>query len=630
MKLFKKSIKAFLIVLFAGQSMAFASISDTTKNELYGWNLNRGYLIVPMDFDTTIQEFHILNYIDRFSISNSYFGTIGSPWKSNLYSERVTVPTSDFFFDQNYYLNLLTAENQPFFHAKKPYFDIEWTSAPKKRSENQLNALFTQNINKKWNVGARYRLIASGGEYPRAIISQHSWNIFTSYTGEKYSMHAAYVRNNISPNENGGVKDTLDPEFAQALIASARSTFYKRSFFISQQYKFGFTQKIVVDDTTTISNFKEAGRLNYIIRFDRNYRVYRDEEPKSGYYDDIYIDSLETRDSVHLSKLENSLFWTFKEINRENFKGRLTIGSTSELLKWSHLNETDTVYDTDLYHSIKLYANLDARTKNFIFSVDGSYYLKGENGYKEFDYDGNLLISKSLNIFKYKTNFYIKLAYKSISPNLFELSYRSNHFRWQNSFSDLISSNARFGIDIDKVKMNAELFYGSIQNYIYFDTLAIPRQLSGSTLNILTFSLKKEFKLGGFRSVNKMVYQLPSDNRELNLPVLAIYHSLFFDKTFEKIDVQAQLGYDLNYTSKFQAQGYMPASGVFYLSNYRTTGNYAILNLFFKLRIKNVLLFAKMEHFNNQFLFDKYYFLLDKYPAGTSIFKFGVSWRFKD
>jgi hypothetical protein len=333
---------------------------------------------------------------------------------------------------------------------------------------------------------------------------------------------------------------------------------------------------------------------------------------------------------VHLSKIENSLFWTFKEINRENFKGRLTIGSTSELLKWSHLNETDTVYDTDLYHSIKLYANLDARTKNFIFSVDGSYYLKGENGYKEFDYDGNLLISKSLNIFKYKTNFYIKLAYKSISPNLFELSYRSNHFRWQNSFSDLISSNARFGIDIDKVKMNAELFYGSIQNYIYFDTLAIPRQLSGSALNILTFSLKKEFKLGGFRSVNKMVYQLPSDNHELNLPVLAIYHSFFFDKTFEKIDVQAQLGYDLNYTSKFQAQGYMPASGVFYLSNYRTTGNYAILNLFFKLRIKNVLLFAKMEHFNNQFLFDKYYFLLDKYPAGTSIFKFGVSWRFKD
>lgn len=625
-----KRFKILLPILFLWQIQLFAQSADSTQKELHAWNLLNGYLIQPAEFDTLIADFHILNPIERFSISNLYLGMPGSPWKSNIYSNCLQVPVSDFFFDRHYHLNLLTVENQTFYHAKRPYINLHWTSAPKERAENLVNAVYTQNINQKLNVGLRYRLIAAGGEYPRAIVSQHSINLFTSYKGEKYAVHAALVRNKIRANENGGITDSIiDPEFAQPLISDASSVYYKRSFFISQQYKFGFTQKIVIDDTTSISNFKEAGRLNYIIRFDKNYRVYKDDKPAGGYYENIYIDSTRTMDSIHMSRLENSFYWSFKEIEKENFKGRFSLGSTFEHIKWSTIDESDTVYQSKLFQTIKLFANLSARTRNFEFTVDGSYYLKGTDGYKQSNYEGNLLISKSINIFKLRTSFYAKLRYQLNSPDLYVQKYRSNHFRWKNNFSDVFSSNARFGIDIHKIKLNAELLNGIVKNYIYFGENALPAQQS-DLLNVLSFSLSKVFKFGIFGSVNKVVYQLPNSNVHLRLPEWSAYHSMYLDKTFEKIDVQVQFGYDFNFSSTFMASGYMPANGVFYLAENEKTGNYAIANVFLKLRIKSVLIFTKMEHLNNQFLLDKYYFLLDNYPAAASFFKFGVSWRFRD
>jgi hypothetical protein len=622
--------RKLLLCLLSFTFLAKALPSDTIKNELYAWKLLNCYLVEPANFDTTISEFHILNQIERHSWSNSTLGTIGTPWKSNVYASWADIPRSDFYWDKNYHYNLLTTENQLYYHSKKPFFDLAWTSAPKKRNENQLSALYTQNVNKKWNIGARYKLIAGGGEYPRAVGKQNSVNFFTSYQGEKYTIHAAFIRNKIVANENGGVEvDANDPNFNQPFIESASSGFYNRIVYISQQYKFGFNQKIVLDDTTTISNFKEAGRLNYIIRFDNNYRFYTDGNAKSGFYDTAYINQNKTFDSTYMSRFENTLYWSFKEIDKENFKGRLTIGGTYEILKLSMLDKTDTVYQTNPYNNMRLFGNLSARTKSFVFNVEGQYFLKGQDGYKQNDHELNALISKDIQIFKLKTSFYSKLAYRNYSPQLFLQSYRSNHFRWENSFQKIVESNLKFGVDIHKLNVQAEVLFGTVGNYIYFGNDATPKQHK-PLLNILSASLNKTFNLGLFKSVNKVVYQIPTNNEILRLPQFVAYHSFFLDKRFDDIQIQVQFGYDLNYSSRYRANAYMPATGVFYLSDNVNTGHYPFANAFLKLRIKTVLLFLKWEHVNNNFLLDKYYYQTENYPVSTSAFKFGVSWRFMD
>ena len=496
------------------------SQTDTSEVLLYAWKLTDGFLIEPHNFDTTITYFQIMNPIEKTSISNSWLGNLGSAWKSNVYYLNSTENRSDFIFDNNFRNYGFSKDNQLFYYSKAPYFDINWTTSTKSRNENQLSALYTQNINKKLNVGMVYKLISSIGEFPNTLISHHSYDVFTSYIGKKYSLHATFIRNKYKNQESWGVFEdgNYDPEFAKANIETASSVYYDRSFNVSQQYKFGFTKKIVINDTTTESNFIEFGRLNHVFSFSDNYRVYKDDQPDSDLYGTIYNRAL-TKDSIHLAKIENSLYWTFKEIKRENFNGRLTVGATLENLKWNNFAVIDSVQGEDtVYYNVnhnfyeenfdnfKLMANLDARTKMFIFNVYGHYYMGSvfQKTNKANNIEANLLISKGIMLGKQKTDFYVKLKYASNSPTIFENHYESNHSSWNDTLSNVINTEARVGINIPAIKVKAEFISNYTENCIYFDT--IPLQADKS-LSVIAFSLKKDFKFGPFRSNNQVIFQ---------------------------------------------------------------------------------------------------------------------------
>jgi hypothetical protein len=629
--------KFFLIFfLFANQLIAFASPADTSKNVLYSWKLVEGILVEPAVFDTVIDNIHMYNPVERQSINYSYLGNIGSPWKSNIFFSGNLNYQSDFIFERNYYPYLLTKDNMVFYHSRKPYFDINWATATKKRDENQLSALYTQNINKKWNVGIRYKLISSKGEIPRSTVSEHSMNFFASYIGEKYSMHTAFIRNKFENLESGGVDDSskVSPEFIDPLLQNASSVYRKRGFFISQQYKFGFTEKIVVDDSTTESTFKELGRINYVFSWDRNNRKYSHKGSDYKYYLNTIDTTTETFDSLFLGKIENSVYWTFKEIKKENFNGRLSFGGTHEFIRWSHVNQDSSYHKIEDYNNIKLSGNLDARTKNFIFSVSAYYYPKISNStaHKSGNYWGNALIEKSIGKNKWRTDFYFNLSHANVVPYLFEQNYQSNHFNWKNSFKNKLYTESKVGFRIPQVLFDLQFAYGMNNNHIYFDSEAIPVQYK-DPLTISSIRLQKDFKIGGFRFLNKVIYQVVNNKDEvISLPKWSIYHSSFYDlkKYLEKISIEAQLGYELYYNTTFYANGYMPATGQFFEQRIRKTGDFPIVNVFMNLRIKNVLLFFKFENLSIQFVPIKFYYYTNNYPINTTAFKFGVSWRFMD
>jgi len=659
-----KKITLLLILTLSFKVIAYSQ-EDSTKNELYGWTLLDGFLIEPYEFDTVIDYFQILNPIEHYSTSNSWLGNLGSAWKSNLFFSQFNEKRTDFIFDNNYRPYVFSKENQVFYHSKKPYFNIHWTASPKSRNENQLSVLYTQNINRKWNIGMRYKLISSAGEFPNSLVAEHSMNPFVSYSGDRYSMHAAFIRNRFKSQENGGVDTTNapDPEFAQAFLQSASSVYYDRSFFFSQEYKFGFTKTIVINDSTTESTFKELGRINHVFSFDDNYRVYFEEKPLSVYYDSTYnYDDTQTRDSVRMAKFENSIYWTFKEIKKPNFSGRLTVGGTMENIKWinngvwstidsinTETNDTvymssDTAFYNTNYNNIKLSGSLDARTKMFVFNVSAYYYLGDVIGKtnKADNFGGSLLISKGIMVGKRQSDFYFKLNISKHSPYLYQQRYESNHYSWDNSadFSNIDIQEIRAGLSIPSIRAKAEFAYNSTKNYIYFDSVAIPQQYKGEFVNVMSIRLDKDFllgknkKYGRFYIKNKIVYQIPPADlgNVIRLPQLAIYHSTYYNLDFflGKYSIEAQAGYDLNFISGYDALGYNPAVGQFYQSNSGIpTGDYPVINAFLNMRIKDVLLFFRYENLFNQFSKNKYYFILDRYPMNTSAFRFGVSWRFK-
>jgi len=217
-------MKKFILVicLVSFQYVSYASPPDTIKTELYSWKLIDGFLEEPIGFDTAINYVQTYNPVEKQSICYSYLGNIGSPWQSNIFINDNIVNLSDFVFDRIYFPYTSTKENLVFYHSKKPFFDINWATGTKKRNENQLSALYTQNINKYWNVGLRYKLISSLGEIPRSQTSEHSMSFFTSYKREKYSIYAGFLRNKFGNQESGGVNDSLSatPEFVEPLLSN--------------------------------------------------------------------------------------------------------------------------------------------------------------------------------------------------------------------------------------------------------------------------------------------------------------------------------------------------------------------------------------------------------------------------
>jgi len=629
----KKYILIFSLIFC--QFISSAQEPDTLKNLLYAWKLDDGFLEKDVELDTVIDYFQWFNPIEKFGISYTYLGNIGSPFQSNIFFIENPTAQTDFIFERNYYPYLLTKENILFYHAKKPYFNISWTTGTKKRNENQLNALFTQNINKKWNVGVQYKLICSLGEILRSQTKEHSMNFFTSYIGKKYSMHGAFIRNKFTNQENGGANDTASlPELARPFLSSTESIYFMRDFFISQQYKFGYTEKIVLDDTTTETNFIEAGRLNYVISFGKNYRQYYEGSEDTSYYEKTYFYSNDTLDLLTLNKFENCLYWTFKQIKREKFNGRLTLGGTHEYIKYSQIAGNYAAFKTLDYSNVKLSTNLDARTKNFFFAVNGYYYPTFSNkSFKSGSYFGNIIIDKALNIGKWRPEFYLNLSHSSLKPTLFEQKYYSVHFRWENDFKNKIVTDTKFGLKIPEILFNVEVAYGINLNYIYYqDSIFLPTQYA-DPLIVRSVMVNKDFKLGSFHMRNKLVYQeINNQDDILSLPKWSVYHSFYYDlvKFLDKYSIEAQLGYELYYSTKYYAPGYLPASAQFYQQRIRQTGDYPLLNVFLNMRIKNVLLFFKMENLTNQLVLNKYYYYANNYPINTTAFKFGVSWRFTD
>ncbi len=659
--------KIILFIIFLSQISTFVfSQEDSTSSYLRAWRLEEGFLVEPVGFDTVITGFQRINPDEYYSISNNWLGNLGSAWKSNIYFGTYDKKYSDFDFDNQFMPYSYTKYNQRFYHSVTPYFDLHWTTSQRVRNENQLSALYTQNINKKWNVGLRYHLIASDGQYPHSLIKDHSLNPFFSYNGEKYSAYFAFMRNKFRSEESGGINDSItnDPTFAQALIDEASSVYFNRSIFFSQEYKFGFTKKIVIDDSTTETSFRELGRINHVLTIDKNYRIYNEVHSLNEYYDSIAnFDDVTTRDSVIMRRMENSLYWTFKEIKRPNFKGRLTVGGSLESLKWTNTGlhpeidsinrrtqdtvwiSRDTTFYNENYNNVKLYGGIDARTKMFVFSANASYYLGDVLGTsnKVNNFEGNLLISKSIMLGKKKSDIYFKLRVGNYSPTIFQQRYSSNHYIWKNKFKNVGKTDLRIGLKIPITRTKAEFAYGLANNYIYYDSLVMPQQYTERAFSLMSFRLHQNFvigkhsKVGRLKILNKIVYQLaPTDIQHvIRLPEVSVYHSSFYEMDYflkvKKLSINVQFGYDVYYSTAYKSLGYSPAVGQFYNSSYgRISGDYPIVNAFINARIKTVLIFFRYENIVNHFSENKFYFLLDRYPINTPDFRFGVSWRFKN
>jgi hypothetical protein len=360
---------------------------------------------------------------------------------------------------------------------------------------------------------------------------------------------------------------------------------------------------------------------------------YADDDYEIPLYDNIYADSLETKDSTSYYFVNNTFQIKFNEEANsllkfglrafvandiEHYKYQLTTEYEDDTAVYRH---NDTTFITT-YIGGQVFKNLG---KNFWWNIGGKICVQG---YKLGDIDLYGNINSLYKVFNDTAGIYARTRLRLRTANLLEEKYYSNHFIWNNNFRQEKTVNIEIGLNIPTRRLKLSWENKVFTDYIYWNYDAVPEQTS-EVINAFQLTLQKDFVFGPFHSDNKLAYQNSTNQEVFSLPDFTAYSSNYFNFYLAKKVLQVQAGLDVRYHTEYYTPAYMPATGQFYQQNDQKVGNYPFMDAFFNFQLKRARIFVKLDHFN-QTLLDRNYFLTKAYPYAPMRIKWGVSWNFYD
>lgn len=599
--------------------------------------------------DTLLTSFQVFNPIWRKSISNITTGNLGAAYISNIIDDRKS--RSEFLF----YNSLIDYYDYPqdvlYYNTRTPYVNLSYHSGqPKRRSEEHVQALFTQNVNKKLNVGMKYSLISALGRYDGQKVKNADFRLFASYDGDKYKSSGGLISTKGTMAENGGIVDDnyilnpgdakddyKDPENVPINFRDA--TNYLRSFklFYNQSYNLG---NITRTDKEGEEQELPVTTIYHSAMVDLAKRVYSIDElpdyktsPADNFYPNIYIDSLTTRDLTEYTLIRNQFQIKFNEEANSllRFGMRAFIGNDIRLYSMPaapyydiednlHYRYNDSTLVTS-YIGGQIFKNIGS---SFKWNAGMRFYFQG---YRVGDFEVTGKMSSEFTLLNQKSEVFADGLLSLRSPELLEEHYFSNHIKWDESFIREKMVRVRGGVRLPKQRLYASASVRSINGYIYFNREGLPTQNS-DLIQVIAVEGGKHFEILGINSINRAAWQYSSNGNALPLPQISLYSSNFYQNTLFKV-LTFQLGFDVRYHSKFYTPYYLPATGQFIAQNVREVGDYPFVDLFLNLHLKRARIYVKYDHVNKGWPDDNYFHTIG-YPANPRSLKFGVSWNFYD
>jgi hypothetical protein len=186
------------------------------------------------------------------------------------------------------------------------------------------------------------------------------------------------------------------------------------------------------------------------------------------------------------------------------------------------------------------------------------------------------------------------------------------------------------------LKTNNVLFAPEIQihqinNYVYYDTAALPRQLSQG-FRLYRIGATTDIQLNRWNFQARSYFTVNENGDVIRIPKLFASGQVTFDFVYAKV-LFIQLGMSAVYRSSYLADAYMPITQQFHLQNTSTLQARAVVDAFANVRIKRVRLFFKMSYLNQgsaNGLFPEGYYITPGYIGAGRAFSFGVNWPLFD
>ena len=244
----------------------------------------------------------------------------------------------------------------------------------------------------------------------------------------------------------------------------------------------------------------------------------------------------------------------------------------------------------------------------------------------------NANLDLNFHLWKDTVNFYARGYVSNTLPSFYMRHYHSNHYNWDNDNMDKeFRTRVEGELNISHWGTNLRAGVENIKNYTYFNQSALPEQ-NGGNIQVLSATLKQDFRLGVFHLDNEVTWQKTSNETVLPLPQLSLYHNFYILAKLAKKVLTVQLGADVRYFTKYNAPAYAPGVQQFHLQptdDLVEIGGYPIVNVYANLHLKRTRIFAMMYHVNAG-MGSANSFLVPHYPINPRLFKIGVSWNFYD
>lgn len=619
-----KYIREIVLFFILLSHFCYSRNSDTTKylnqkflthsfNSSQFWNQDSINFI-----DNSLVNFQ--NYFSRYHLGNSGMA-FNNPGR--LYFSK----TTGFHYNSNNFQDyFFTKENLLFYDTRTPYSDLFYIIGSKKEQDFKLT--FSYNVKKNWNITANFFRIRSEGFYSRQSTNDNFLSFSSVYKSKnnRYNLLVGLVFNYIQNSENGGIADDsifengslLDKQLLDVNLSAAKGSCKNRSVFVNQYLNLGKKS----NDTALHGLVIPNSRIMLSSVFEDNALKYEDEDPLSGFYSNIFYDSLSTKDSVYNVIVENELSWKRLDNNKHRgFVDKVGVGvNVKDQFVFIKQREIDTTFNNiiaglelfNTYSTNRLWFNLSANNCFLGYNAD-DYQLKGS-------------IKKGfIDSLTYLT---LNISSTRQEPDFIYNRFTSNHFKWENNFEKIIENATQLNFSMKKYRLEIGISYKELTNPVYFDNYAMARQYRG-TIPVTSAYLKKNFSFFNWHLNNSILYQYVPDSLVVRLPEYTLEHSLFYENNLFKKAMRIQIGASVFFVSNYYANKYMPATAQFYLQDDKKYGNYPFIDFFINAKIQSVRIFFKIDHLNSGWMGNKYMMTAD-YPMNDRAFKLGISWRFFD
>ena len=562
----------------------------------------------------------------RHYVGTSNTGIIGGGYLPHNYFKQLH--NRDYIFLSPYRHHFFSPDLLRYYNTTTPLSYIEyhagWIQNPD--DMNFLNALFTQNINPKWNLAGRYRIFSSNGLYSEQSIKNQNFALWSSYLGERYTLRTGVWYNSLVAFENGGLEhDSLLKESGglriQTRLEEAYNEMYQLGAFAAHSLSMGKR----LDSTGRLLG--GVSSIRHMLRVERNRRFFQDTGFIALGYPIIRHDSNRTMEYTGTDLVENRFSLIRPEVAGSTLGfGIEVFGAATFRSNYSRINNGNEQSENFLDVSVGG-AIYQRKNKYFEWEAMGEVFV---SGYYIGGFEGEAQIKRKFSVLGDTASILLDGKLINERPNYYLAKFPSNHFQPDQQLA--LRQEIRGGgtLELEKLGLRLRGDFGLVRKHTYI--------MGGKVFQyddpIVAFALKAKhsFRWWIFGMTNRLLYQENSAVGKMPVPRLSLYNSTYFDFVYARL-LRVHFGVKLRYFTPFYAPIWNPALGLFEVQKADervNVGNYPLMDVFFSLHMGRARFYFMWVNLTRAWVSPDNMFESPHVPMTPMSGKLGVSWYFND